>query len=306
MRAAGITDPALVDSYLRCQRLNAEHGKTYYLATLLLPPAKRPFVHALYGFARYADEIVDNLESSLSKQQQADELHRWGDQLFVDLKAGRSTDPIRAAVVDTALRWEIPEDHFRAFLHSMAMDLTVDHYDTYEDLYEYVYGSAAVIGLQMIPILEPAHPSAAHYAEALGVAFQLANFIRDVAEDLDRGRIYLPLADLERFSVSPADLQQRQLTDPIRAALQYQIDRVRRLERYSRPGIAMLHPATRDCINTARILYCGIVDAVEDIDYDVFRQRAKVSVPRRLAVAGPAAAHAWWIRQGRGTGRVRS
>ena len=306
LRAAGITDPQLVDSYLRCQRLNAEHGKTYYLATMLLPPGKRPFVHALYGFARYADEIVDDLASTLTPQQKADELRRWGDALFDDLRWGGSDDPIRAAVVDTTLRWEIPAEHFEAFLHSMAMDLTVEHYDTYEDLYEYVYGSAAVIGLQMVPILEPAHPDAYPRAEALGVAFQLANFIRDVGEDLQRGRIYLPLAELERFGVSAEDLRARRLTPEITAALQFQIARVRRLERYARPGIAMLHPAAQDCIETARILYCGIVDEVEDIGYDVFDRRATVPMGRRLRVAGPAAVHALWARRHYGSGRVRA
>jgi len=302
--AAGITDPATRASYQRCRDLNAEHGKTYYLATLLLPRAKRPFVHALYGFARYADEIVDNLASTLTPQQKAFELRTWGDELFVDLRRGRSSDPIRRAVVDTALRWEIPADHFEAFLHSMAMDLSVDHYDTYEDLYEYVYGSAAVIGLQMIPILEPANAAAARHAEALGVAFQLANFIRDVDEDLDRGRVYLPLEELARFGVDPPMLQERQLTPQIRAALQFQVARVRRLERASRPGIAMLHPSCRDCIDTARILYCGIVDAVEAIDYDVFAQRAQVPMGRRLAVAGAGAGRALLARSRYGSGHV--
>lgn len=304
LRAAGIVDPRLAESYRRCQALNAEHGKTYYLATLLLPPPKRPFVHALYGFARYADEIVDNLASTLSPQQKADELRVWGDALFDDLRRGWSDDPIRAAVVDTALRWEIPSEHFEAFLHSMAMDLTVDHYETYADLYEYVYGSAAVIGLQMIPILEPGDPAAAGYAEALGVAFQLANFIRDVGEDLQRGRIYLPLAELARFDVTPEMLRRRTLTPQIVAALQFQIARVRRLERYSRPGIAMLHPATRDCIDTARVLYCGIVDAVEAIGYDVFNRRATVPLARRLAVAGRAEVRALIARRRYGPGRV--
>ncbi len=304
LAAAGIRDPDLVASYQRCQDLNAEYGKTYYLATLLLPAAKRPFVHALYGFARYADEIVDNLDSSLTAAQKSDELRRWGEELFGDLRRGTSHDPIRRAVVDTALRWEIPSVHFEAFLHSMAMDLTVTQYETFDDLSTYVYGSASVIGLQMLPILEPADPAAAPRAQALGVAFQLANFIRDVGEDLERGRIYLPLADLARFDVTPEDLRRRQLTPQIRAALQYQIARVRQLERYSRPGIAMLHPAARDCIDTARILYCGIAGAVEDIDYDVFQHRATVPIRRRLAVAGAAGVRAAIARQRFGSGHV--
>src|SRR5210317_840669 len=196
LNAAGITDPAMRESYERCRQLNAAHGKTYYLATLLLPPGKRPYVHALYGFARYADEIVDDLASTLTEQQKADWLRSWGDAFLADLDAGHSDDPVCRAVVDTVRRWEIPREYFEAFLHSMTMDLTVTEYRTYDDLYEYVYGSAAVIGLQMVPILEPSDPAAFDYAMKLGVSFQLANFVRDVSEDLDRGRVYLPMDEL--------------------------------------------------------------------------------------------------------------
>jgi 15-cis-phytoene synthase len=187
--AAGIFDPDLRASYEFCRTLNATHGKTYYLATLLLPPGKRPYVHALYGFARYADEIVDDLASTLTEQEKADWLLTWGQTFLDDLDRGQSSDTVCRAVIDTVQRWDIPRIHFEAFLNSMHMDLTVTHYQTYEDLYEYVYGSAAVIGLQMVPILEPTSPAAAEKAKDLGVAFQLANFVRDVGEDLDRGKV---------------------------------------------------------------------------------------------------------------------
>jgi phytoene synthase len=288
LAAAGINDPELRESYERCRRLNADHGKTYYLATLLLPPEKRPYVHALYGFARYADEIVDDLASTLSDQEKADLLGRWGDDFLADVKNGHSDDPIGRAVVDTVLRWDIPLEHFEAFLHSMRMDLTVTEYATYDDLYEYVYGSAAVIGLQMVPILEPIDDEAYVRAKDLGVAFQLANFIRDVGEDLYRGRVYLPLEDLALFGVTRADLEKRVVDERLRNALRFQIERVRRLERESRPGIELLSPASRPCIDAARILYCGIVDEVERIDYEVFDKRASVPLSRRLAVALPA------------------
>lgn len=292
--AAGIEDPRLRASYEECRRLNAAHGKTYYLATLLLPPAKRPYVHALYGFARYADEIVDDLASTLTPDEKAAHLKEWGAAFLDDVTTGRSDDPVCAAVVDTVTRWDIPLAHFEAFLHSMTMDLTVTEYPTYDDLYEYVYGSAAVIGLQMVPVLEPLpghEQEAAERACELGVAFQLANFVRDVGEDLDRGRVYLPLEDLDRFGLTRADLERRVVDDRVRDLLRFQIARVRRLEESSRPGIDLLDPTSRPCIEAARVLYCGIVDAVERIDYEVFTERATVSVPRRLAVAGPA-----WVR----------
>ena len=286
--AAGIHDPYLRESYERCRQLNASHGKTYYLATLLLPPEKRPYVHALYGFARYADEIVDDLSSTLTEDQKAQWLHDWGQAFLDDADRGWSDDPVCMAAVDTVQRWQIPRAHFEAFLHSMAMDLTVTEYRTYEDLYEYVYGSAAVIGLQMVPILEPSSAEAYDRATDLGVAFQLANFIRDVGEDLERGRVYLPLDELAQFGVTRADLEARVLTPAIRQALAFQVQRVRELEERSRPGVAMLAPSSRDCIEAARVLYCGIVDEVERNDYDVFDRRATVPLTRRLAVAFPA------------------
>lgn len=299
-----MSSEAMKASYERCRALNAEHGKTYYLATLLLPPQKRPYVHALYGFARYADEIVDDLDSTLSTAEKAAWLQDWSATFFADLEAGASEDPVCMAVVDTVRRWDIPTEHFRAFLHSMTMDLTVTQYRTYDDLYEYVYGSAAVIGLQMVPILEPTSDEAYQRSCDLGVAFQLANFIRDVGEDLDRGRIYLPLDELAEYDVTPEVLARRQATPAVKAALRAQIQRVRELEEASRPGIEMLHPSSRDCIEAARVLYCGIVDAVESIDYEVFDRRAKVSMPKRLAVALPALARAHKARKKFGPGNV--
>jgi phytoene synthase len=288
LKAAGIIDLELAKSYAECKRLNAQHGKTYYLATLLLPPAKRPFVHALYGFARYADEIVDDLASTLSDSEKAESLQNWGSSVLADIKAGRSHDHIGAALVDTVNRFNIPISYFEAFLKSMQMDLTITHYQSYEDLMEYVYGSAAVIGLQMLPILGTLSDEAYVAAEKLGVAFQLANFIRDVGEDLDRGRIYLPLQELAKHGVTRQMLEERTLTPEIKSALKEQIARVRRLQAEAAIGIKLLAPESRACIEAASELYCGIVDEVEKIDYEIFKERAKTSTWRRIKVAAPA------------------
>ena len=289
---AGITDPALRTSYLECKRLNSLHGKTYYLATLLLPPAKRPFVHALYGFARYADEIVDDLASTLTDEEKANSLKQWGEGVISDIKSGNSNDQIGKALVDTVRRFSIPIQYFQAFLHSMTMDLTITEYQEYEDLQEYVYGSAAVIGLQMVSVLGTEKGSSIDEvnsaAEKLGVAFQLANFIRDVGEDLDRGRVYLPIAELQSHGVTREMLEDKVLTPQIKSALKEQIERVRRLQRESSIGIKMLSVQSRACIQAASELYCGIVDEVEKIDYQIFNKRAKTSNWRRMKVATPA------------------
>ena len=278
----------LQQSYDECKRLNALHGKTYYLATLLLPAHKRPPVHALYGFARYADEIVDDLASTLSPQEKADALRTWGDSVLADLRKGSSEDLIGRALVDTVHKYSIPLNYFDAFMKSMEMDLTVTRYANYEDLMTYVYGSAVVIGLEMLPILGYSDPRAIEAATALGTAFQLANFIRDIGEDIDRGRIYMPLDELARYGVSEEMLLKRQMTPEIVEAIKFQITRVRDLQAIAEAGIHYLDPISQPCIRAASELYCGIVDEVEKNGYDVFGKRATTSTWRRLRVAGIA------------------
>jgi phytoene synthase len=284
--AAGIHGAELRASYEACRRLNADHGRTYYLATLLLPAWKRPYVHALYGFARYADEIVDDLGSTLTDAQKADRLRGWPDH------------HISKAVLDTARRWDIPLAYLDAFLASMLMDLTVTEYQTYDDLMTYVYGSAAVIGLEMVPILEPLVPReiAAPYAQELGVAFQLTNFIRDVGEDLQRGRVYLPQEDLSAFDVTREHLQHGIADGPVRRLLAFEVARVRELYRSARHGVRLLHPSSRPCIETALALYNRILDEVEKADYQVLGRRVGVGATRRASVAVPGLARAWAAR----------
>lgn len=294
LTAAGITDPELQRSYLACRALNAKHGKTYFLATRLLPPKKRPHVHALYGFARYADEIVDDLSSTLSPDEKREWLEAWSERILADLRNGRSSDEIGMALIDTVNRFQIPIEYFEAFLHSMAMDLTVTDYRTFEALHEYVYGSAAVIGLQMVHVLgvrDRADLSAAlEGAQKLGIAFQLANFIRDVGEDLKRGRVYLPLEELSRFGIDRERLEKGIVDEKFVEAMRFQIERVRTLKREADLTIPLLVPEAAGCIRAASELYCGIVDEVEKIEYQVFTRRAKTSLARRLKTAVPQ----WW------------
>jgi phytoene synthase len=287
--AAGITDPALRVGYARCRALNAAHGRTYYLATLLLPAQKRPYVHALYGFARYVDDLVDDLAPSSTPQERAERLVTWSEDFLADLDWGATSDPVRRAVLDTIARWQIPHSYFAEFLESMAMDLTVTGYQTYADLERYMWGSAAVIGLEMLPILGRADDSVREdvleqHAIALGTAFQMTNFLRDVDEDLRRGRVYVPQESLDRFGVDRDRLRRGRVDEPIRNLLAWEIERTRGLYRAAEPGIGMVHPTSRDCLRTAFTLYREILDAIERADYDVFSGRVSVGLPRRASV----------------------
>ncbi|MCS0638404.1 phytoene/squalene synthase family protein [Streptomyces sp. LP05-1] len=289
--AAGITEPALRAAYAHCRRLNSRHGKTYFLATRLLPVERRPAVHALYGFARWADDIVDDLTTGLGTAEREAGLAALSARLTAGLRDGRSDEPVVRAVADTARRYAIPHAHFEDFLASMRSDLTVTDYPTYDDLMGYMHGSAAVIGLQMLPVLGTVtdRDTAAPHAAALGVAFQLTNFLRDVGEDLDRGRIYLPGDLLAAHGVDRELLRWSRATGRpdrrIRAALEATAALTRGVYREAHPGLAMLEPRTRPCVRTAFVLYGGILDAVAADGYPVLHRRSVVPRRRRAAVA---------------------
>jgi phytoene synthase len=280
---------ALDASYRRCEQLTKAYGTTYYWSARLLPATKQPHVYALYAFCRHADEIVDDL-GDVPTEERAEALASLADELFVALDKGSSEHEVLAALVDTADRYAIDRSCFERFLRSMTMDLTVTSYETYDDLLDYMDGSAAVIGEMMLPILGALDPAARVHARDLGLAFQLTNFLRDVGEDLDRDRVYIPRADLERFGVDPFE---RRVTDGWRALMQFEMERTDALYRSADRGLAMLPPRSARSIQSARTLYAGILDRIVRNDYDVFTRRARVPLGRKLwtvasSFVGPA------------------
>lgn len=270
----------LEESYARCRELNKRYGTTYYWSTKVLPRVKQHHVWALYGFCRYADDIVDDLGPA-PVEQRAAALSSFGDRFFADVERGASDDPVLKAVVHTVKAFDIDLDCFRRFLRSMTMDLTIATYDTWGDLCAYMDGSAAVIGEMMLPILEPLQPEALQHARDLGDAFQLTNFLRDIAEDLDRNRQYVPQEDLRTFGV---DLTERRVTPQFVELMQFEIARCRELYVSADLGLAMLPPQSARCIQAARVLYGRILDKIEAQDYDVFTKRARVSTAEKAAM----------------------
>jgi phytoene synthase len=275
----------LAASYEACRQLHAEHGRSYYLATRLLPAATRPSVHALYGFARAADQVVDGT-SSLSLLEKSAELTRLG-------AAVRSGDPlvdVAPAMHDTITRHAIPLGTVDDFLASMRADLTVTRYPTYADLLGYAHGSAAVVGLQLTHVFGAVVPVelASPYAIDLGLAMQLTNILRDVREDLDRGRVYLPLEDLERFGVTVEQLRAGVVDERFRALMRFEVDRTRSLYRRAAQGIRLLSPAARPAVEAALSLYGGILAAIERSGYRVLDRRVSVSPARRAALLAGA------------------
>ncbi len=276
----------LEQSYAHCKQLNKENGTTYYWSTTVLPRVKRHHVHALYGFCRYADDIVDDL-GDVPTDVRAKALADFGDRFFEDLDAGDSDDLVLKAMVHTVRAFRIDPECVRRFLHSMTMDLSVERYETYDDLLGYMDGSAAVIGEMMLPILEPTDPAAFAPARELGNAFQLTNFLRDVDEDLDRSRIYIPQEDIRRFGAESA-FETRTATPEFRALLRFEIERTRELYRIADDGIDFLPERSARCIRAARDLYSRILDQIEAQDHDVFATRARVPTWQKVTTAGRA------------------
>lgn len=302
--AAGVRDPSLRDAYRRCREINARTGKTFFLATRLLAPRQRPAVHALYGFARRADDILDEFDTARGNELRAQQLQKLSTHLFNSLVENLPChdDPTLAAVVHTAREYDIGWGLFDDFLASMRMDLTVTGYQDRAALERYMYGSAEVIGLQMLPILGTVGPreDAAPHAAALGKAFQLTNFLRDVDEDLRRGRVYLPADELAAHDVDRDLLswcQTNRRTEPrVRRALMEQHAITRQVYTQAQPGIELLSPASRPCVAAALTLYSEILNRIEEIDFEIFSQRATVGNARRLTIAGAGIARVWGVR----------
>ena len=274
---------SLEASYENCRRLNKRYGTTYYWSTTLLPRVKRHHVHALYGLCRYADDIVDDLGPvPLAERERA--LADFGATFFAGMAAGRSDHPVLKAVVHTVRAFDIDPDCVRRFLRSMTMDLSVEAYETFDDLLDYMDGSAAVIGEMMLPILEPLDQAAFGHARDLGIAFQLSNFWRDVGEDLDRRRVYVPQEDVRKFRAEAA-LAERRVTPEWVELMRFEIHRTRSYYASGDLGIPMLPPVGARCIAGARSLYSGILERIEAAGYDVFTSRVRVPTWQKLAVA---------------------
>ena len=282
---------ALEGAYDECRRILARHSSSYSWATRLLPADRRPHVQALYAFARTADDLVDRPQHEPAATLAA--FRRRFDDVGDDrtITVGCEHDgwqPVLRAVANTIETFAIRRDAFDRFFDSMAMDLTVSHYDTWADLLVYMEGSAAAIGEMMLPILGPVDAEAARGpARYLGLAFQLTNFLRDVGDDLERSREYLPVEDLQRFGV---DLTERSVSPAFEELMRFEIERNRALYESAAVGFDLLPSRSARSIRVAHALYCRILVEIERAGYDVFTERTRVSTARKAFVATKALA----------------
>ena len=277
-------DRTLLESaYEQCESITAVNSRSFYLASRLLTPEKRRAARALYAFCRVSDDIVDR--GQVEPQEQLAAWRRRATSAHPP-----ADDLVAVAWADARLRHAVPMRYAEQLIDGVARDFEQTRYETFDGLAAYCYGVASTVGLMSMHIIGFSGREAIPYAIKLGVALQLTNILRDVAEDWQAGRIYLPLAELAAFDLTEADLALGQVDDRWRKFMCFQIERNRRLYAEAWPGIALLDPHGRLAIAAAAKLYEGILDDIERHDYDVFNRRAYVSKWAKLTMLPGI----WW------------
>lgn len=280
--AADINDKVLRESYEFCRRLLITmEGRSFWAATLTLPMHKRPHICAVYGLARYADQLVDSGNPST----RITEFETWAGRLVDDLRHHRAGDPIARALGHTMKVWNIALTDIEKFLDGMRMDLTITGYATYHDLQRYLTAVDGSLANMTLPLLEPHHPDAKQYVVATSTAMQLTNFIRDISKDYRRlGRCYLPQEDLDQFGVTRNELGADITSPALRQLVRFEIQRARKLWDYGSQGIPLLDPTSQLPSRLAAALYREILDEIERREYEVLDSRATVSTRRKAAI----------------------
>ncbi|MBI4791135.1 MAG: squalene/phytoene synthase family protein [Chloroflexi bacterium] len=265
----------LARAYAHCEAIAATYSRSFYLATGLLPSDKRRAIRALYAFCRVTDNIVDCPDGDAKRA-----LARWRRKSLTSEPT--LDDPVAVAWGDTRRRYRIPPRYAEQLIEGVARDLRQNRYRTFEDIAAYAYGVASTVGLMSMHVIGFSGAEAIPYAIKLGVALQMTNILRDVAEDWRMGRVYLPTEELAAYGLDESDIAAGRVDERWRAFMRFQIARNRRLYAEAWRGIAMLNPDGRFAVAAAGELYRAILDDIESHDYDVFTRRAHVSAARKL------------------------
>ncbi|MBW4654140.1 MAG: phytoene synthase [Kaiparowitsia implicata GSE-PSE-MK54-09C] len=280
---------SLEEAYERCRQVTEEYAKTFYLGTLLMSEQKRRAIWAIYVWCRRTDELVDGPQAQFTTESTLDAWEQNLEAIF----AGHPVDDVDVALVDTLERFPIDIQPFRDMIEGQRMDLYRDRYQTFDELNLYCYRVAGTVGLMSSAVMgvehnlrnapwrdQPYNPQSE--AITLGIANQLTNILRDVGEDAQRGRIYLPLEDLAAFDYTEEDLFKGVIDERWRSLMAFQIQRARHYFAEAEQGIGYLHRDARFPVWAALMLYRQILNAIERNQYDVFSKRAYVSTPRKF------------------------
>jgi phytoene synthase len=274
----------LNELYADAGAVTAQGSRSFYFATRFFPREMARSAHAVYWFCRHTDDLVDECESI---EQGRTDLEEWSSKLNAGLAAGHSDHPVLTPFLDTVQRCAIPHEYPLELLEGMRMDLNATRYDTFDDLRVFCYRVASVVGLMMSHVIGYREPALPHAVD-LGIAMQLTNILRDVGEDLDRGRIYLPAEDLERFDYTERDLRARISNTAFRELMKFEAARARAYYRSAEPGIQLLSRQGRFAVQIAGDVYKGILTRIERSNYNVFENRAVVPASQKYWLTAKA------------------
>jgi phytoene synthase len=278
-------DPAiaLAEDYARCADITRRASSNFYYAFMLLPLERRRALYAVYAFCRFVDDIAD--DESIANP--AELLARWREELR-NVYAGTPTRPVSRALADNVSRFNIPQRYFDEVIDGVAMDLSRRRYDRFDQLALYCRRVASAVGLICIEIFGYSNPATRVYAEKLGLAFQLTNIIRDVREDAQRGRIYLPLEDLHRFGIAEADLLGGVYNERFRAMMAFEAQRARDLYDEAEAALPPEDRAAMLSAEAMRLIYSALLEQIVRSNFRVFDRRHRLSTPRKLYLVGRA------------------
>ncbi len=282
MASGAATETSLEESYRFCEALTRDRARNFYFAFLSLPAQQRRAIYVAYAFCRGCDDYSDD---DIELEQKVRLLAQYRDQLHACLK-GEPEGPVFVALYDVVQRYRIPHEYFDDIISGVEMDLTVSRYATFEDLYTYCYRVASVVGLVCVEIFGYSDSQAKQSAIDLGIAMQLVNILRDIKEDSDRDRIYLPMEDLERFGYTESDLLQGVVNDQFVQMMAFQAERARHYFKEGSRMLPLVPFRSRSCPAILRGLYSELLKRIEANGYNVYHHRVRLSTPHKIWLAG--------------------
>jgi 15-cis-phytoene synthase len=281
--AALLTPVSVPESYRYCRKIARKRAKNFYYSFLLLEKPQRDAMCAIYAFMRQCDDLSDD-PAATDKAALRQSIRLWRLQLDRALRGDVADDPIWPAFYDTVHRYRIPHRFFHEMIDGITSDIEPQRMQTFEELYRYCYHVASVVGLTIIHIFGFRSPRALLLAEKCGVAFQLTNILRDVREDAQAGRVYLPAEDLNRFGVTVEQLRSGHEHESFRELMRFEAGRARQLYAESEPLMDLIDPKSRRSLWALREIYLRLLGKIQAADYNVLRKRIAVSKPAKIAL----------------------
>ncbi|MBN2709455.1 MAG: phytoene/squalene synthase family protein [Calditrichaceae bacterium] len=276
-------DKSLEAAFRYARSQTAHYSKSFFFSATFLPKEKRWETYALYGFCRYADNIIDNPRGRTTEEL-IEEVNSVIREIKIAYRLGESEHPIIKSFIHVAKKRNIPIEYPLELMEGVKMDLTRNRYNNFDELYQFAYRVAGVVGLMMSYVLGYKDESALVYAEQLGVAMQLTNILRDVKEDKEMNRIYLPLDELERFGLTEEDVLSEKMNVRMRRLMKFQVKRAHRYYHEADKGIKMLTPNTQFAIYSASRIYQGILMKIEARNYNPFLGRVFVKQSKKMLI----------------------